>query len=166
MRPILRGTGYKYTLQWVFPYFAVWVVVLTLSAPVLTIAMMYSGLVPEYLHGDIWFFLFTRVPLMALAAVGLGIFSSARAAGPLVQLKRAFEDVTGGDLDRRLRFRRSDRSYRELEASFNAMMVVVGDPTRSLGGLEAEDLESTRPPIGENRQALHASPETSLARDS
>jgi nitrogen fixation/metabolism regulation signal transduction histidine kinase len=112
---------------------------------------MYSGLVPEYLHGDIWFFLFTRVPLMALAATGLAIFSSARAAGPLVQLKRAFEDVTGGDLDRRLRFRRSDRSYRELEAAFNAMMVAVGDPARSPSGPEA---------------VLHATPETSLVGDS
>ena len=166
MKSILRGTGYKHTLRWVFPYFAVWVVVLTISAPVLTISMMYSGLVPEYLHGDIWFFLFTRVPLMALAAVGLAIFSSARAAGPLVQLKRAFEDVTGGDLDRRVRFRRSDRSYRELEAAFNAMMVAVGDPTRSPSGLEAGDPESTSPPMGENHQAIHASPESSLVGDS
>jgi hypothetical protein len=55
----------------VFPYFAIWVVVLTLSAPVLSIAMMWSGLVPEYLHSDIWFFLFTRMPLTALAGVGL-----------------------------------------------------------------------------------------------
>ena len=71
MTIFLRGTGFKHTLRWVFPYFAVWVVVLVLTAPVLTIAMMYSDLVPEYLHGDIWFFLFTRMPLTALAGVGL-----------------------------------------------------------------------------------------------
>ena len=53
MKKYLRGTGFKHTLRWVFPYFAIWVVVLVLTAPVLTIAMMYSDLVPDYLHGDI-----------------------------------------------------------------------------------------------------------------
>jgi hypothetical protein len=37
MQKYLRGTGFKHTLRWVFPYFARWVVVLTLTAPVLTI---------------------------------------------------------------------------------------------------------------------------------
>ena len=73
-----------------------------MTAPVLTVAMMYSDLVPEYLHGDIWFFLFTRVPLIALAGVGLAIFSTARTAGPMVKLKRVFEDVTRGNMDSRL----------------------------------------------------------------
>ncbi len=120
-----RGSGFRHTLPWVFPYFAIWVVVLVISAPVLTITMMLSGLVPEYLHGDIWFFLFTRVPAVALAAVGLAIFTSARAAGPLVQLRRAFEDVKGGDMDRRIRFRRGDKAYRELETAFNEMIAAV-----------------------------------------
>ena len=87
MTIFLRGTGFKHTLRWVFPYFAIWVVVLVLTAPVLTIAMMYSDLVPEYLHGDIWFFLFTRVPLIALAGIGLAVFSTARTAGPMVKLQ-------------------------------------------------------------------------------
>ncbi len=139
MKKYLRGTGFKHTLRWVFPYFAIWVVVLTITAPVLTITMMLSGLVPEYLHGEIWFFLFTRVPLIALAGVGLAIFSTARTAGPMVKLKRVFEDVTRGNMDSRLQLRRGDMAYQELETAFNEMMVAVSarvDPGR---GVEAED---------------------------
>jgi len=136
MKTILRGTGFKHTLRWVFPYFAVWVVVLTISAPVLTISMMYSGLVPEYLHGDIWFFLFTRVPLIALAGVGLAVFSTARTAGSMVKLTRVFVEVTAGDLDSRLHFRRGDEAYQELETAFNEMMVAVNDRVDSHEGRE------------------------------
>lgn len=156
----LRGTGFRYTLRWVFPYFAIWVVVLTLTAPVLTTAMMYSGLVPDYLHGDIWFFLFTRVPLIALAGVGLAVFSTARTAGPMVKLKRVFEEVTAGDMDSRLQFRRGDQAYQELETAFNEMMVAVNERVGSHGGLEAEDRGVRGLPHGENHQELHTSPET------
>jgi len=160
MANYLRGTGFKHTLRWVFPYFAIWVVVLTITAPVLTIAMMYSGLVPEYLHGDIWFFLFTRVPLIALAGVGLAVFSTARTAGPMVRLKRVFEAVTAGDMDSRLQFRRGDQAYGEIETAFNEMMVAVNERVGSRGGLEAEDRGVTGLPHGENHQELHTSPET------
>ena len=145
MTIFLRGTGFKHTLRWVFPYFAVWVVVLVLTAPVLAIAMMYSDLVPEYLHGDIWFFLFTRVPLIALAGVGLAVFSTARTAGPIVKLKRVFEDVTCGDMDSRLRLRRGDQAYQELETAFNEMMEAVNERLGSRRGLEAEDDSYSRP---------------------
>ena len=145
MTIFLRGTGFKHTLRWVFPYFAIWVVVLVLTAPVLTISMMYSDLVPEYLHGDIWFFLFTRVPLIALAGVGLAIFSTARTAGPMVKLKRVFEDVTRGDMDSRLALRRGDQAYQELERAFNEMMEAVNERLGSRRGLEAEDDSYSRP---------------------
>ena len=163
MTNYLRGTGFKYTLRWVFPYFAIWVVVLTLTAPVLTISMMMSGLVPDYLHGDIWFFLFTRVPLIVLAGVGLAVFSTARTAGPMVKLKRVFEEVTAGDLDSRLHFRRGDQAYQELETAFNEMMVAVNERVGSRGGLEAEDEGAAQPAQGENHQELHASPASSLS---
>ena len=139
MQKYLRGTGFRHTLRWVFPYFAIWVIVLTLTAPVLTISMMYSGLVPDYLHGDIWFFLFTRVPLIALAGVGLAVFSTARTAGPIVKLKRVFEDVMCGDMDSRLALRRGDQAYQELETAFNEMMVALNERVGSRGGLDAED---------------------------
>ncbi len=145
MKKYLRGTGFKHTLRWVFPYFAIWVVVLTITAPVLTIAMMLSGLVPEYLHGEIWFFLFTRVPLIALAGVGLAIFSTARTAGPMVKLKRVFEDVTRGNMDSRLQLRRGDMAYQELETAFNEMMVAVSARVDPGMGLEAEGESYSRP---------------------
>ncbi len=145
MTIFLSGTGFKHTLRCVFTYFAIWVVVLTLTAPVLTISMMMSGLVPEYLHGDIWFFLFTRVPLIVLAGVGLAVFSTARTAGPMVKLKRVFEDVTRGDMDSRLRVRRGDQAYQELERAFNEMMEAVNERLGSRRGLEAEDDSYSRP---------------------
>jgi len=153
MTIILRGTGFKHTLRWVFPYFALWVLVLTLTAPVLTIALMLSGLVPEYLHSDIWFFLFTRVPLIALAAVGLAIFTTARTAGPMVRLKRAFEDVTRGDMETRLRLRRSDQAYQELETAFNEMMDYLSERAGARGGMEAEEQGAGRPLQGENHRS-------------
>ena len=135
----LRGSGFKHTLPAVLPFYAVWVFVVVLTAPVITVAMMMGSIVPPSLHGDVWFFLFTRVPVITLAATGLAIFTTTRVAGPLVQLRRAFEDVKRGDMDRRLRFRRVDKHLQELEMAFNEMMVALlerADPRR---GLEAED---------------------------
>ncbi len=160
-----RGSGYRHTLPWVFPYFALWVVVLVTTAPVLTIAMMLSGLVPSYLHGDIWFFLFTRVPAIAVAGIVLAVVTSVRAAGPMVQLGRAFEDVARGDMDRRLRFRRGDKSFRGLEAAFNEMMVAVNERVNSPRGLEAEDGAATPPSQGETPEDSYVDPESILLGD-
>ena len=135
----IRGSGFKHTLPAVLPYSAVWVFVVVLTAPVITVAMMLGSIVPPSLHGDVWFFLFTRVPVIALAATGLAIFTTTRVAGPLVQLRRAFEDVKRGDMDRRLRFRRVDKHLQELETAFNEMMVALRERADSLRGLEAEE---------------------------
>jgi HAMP domain-containing protein len=118
----LRGTGFKHTLPAVLPFSAVWVAVVVLTAPAITIGMMAGGLVAPEMYSEVWFFLATRVPVLALAAIGLAIFATSRAAGPLVALRTAFEDVKGGDLSRRIRFRRSDRHFREVERAFNEMM--------------------------------------------
>ena len=110
-----------------------------LTAPVITVAMMLGDVVPESSHNDIWFFLLTRVPVVALAAVGLAIFTTNRVAGPLIHLRRAFEAVERGNMDRRLRFRRSDKHLRELEAAFNEIMLALRERTDSPRGLEAEE---------------------------
>ncbi len=162
MKRKLRGSGYKHTLPWVLPTFAIWVVVLVVTAPILSITMMLSGLVPTYLHNEIWFFLLTRTPAIAVAGIGLAILTTARSAGPLVQLGRAFEDVKQGDMDRRLRFRKDDRAYRGIEKSFNEMMVVLSERVEAGAGPEAEDQGATRPPPDENQQDLALSPEPSL----
>ncbi len=134
-----RGSGFKHTLYAVWSFSGVWIVVVVLTMPVLTISMMVGGVVPESSHSDIWFFLLTRVPIIALAAVGLAIFTTNRVAGPFIYLKRSFEAVERGDMDRRLRFRRKDKHLRELETAFNEMMVALAERTDSRTGLEAEE---------------------------
>ena len=65
--------------------------------------------------------------------VALAVFTTNRVAGPMVGLRRAFEDVKRGDMDRRLRFRQNDGHLRVLEAAFDEMMVALrerADPRR------------------------------------
>ena len=108
-------------------------------SPVLTVSMMLSGIVPPASHGDVWFFLLTRMPIIVLVAIGIAIFTTTRVAGPMVYLKRVFEAVKDGDMDRRLSFRRSDGHLRELEAAFNEMMVALNERADSRRGQEAEE---------------------------
>ncbi len=135
----VRGSGFKYTLPAVLPFSALWVFVVVLTAPVITVAMMLGGIVPQSLHRDVWFFLFTRVPVLALAVTALAIFTTNRVAGPLVLLRRAFEDVERGNMDHSLHFRRADKHLKELETAFNEMMVALRERTDSRMGLEAEE---------------------------
>ncbi len=135
----LRGSGFKHTLPSVWPYSAVWVLVVVLTPPVITVAMMMGDVVPESTHSDIWFFLLTRVPVVALAAVGLAIFTTNRVAGPFIYLRRVFEDVKGGDMDRRLQFRQADKHLQKIETAFNEMMVALRERADSRRGLEAEE---------------------------
>ena len=137
-RIVLRGSGFKQSLLTVWPFSAIWVLVVVLAVSVIPIAMMLGGIVLPSLHGDVWFFVFTRVPAITLAVTALAIFTTTRVAGPFVPLKRAFEDVKRGDMDRRLRFRHADKHLRELETAFNEMMVVVRERIDSRGGPQAE----------------------------
>ncbi len=139
MRSFIRGSGFRHTLPAVFKSSALWVVVVVLMAPVLTVSMMLSGIVPPASHGDVWFFLLTRMPIIVLVAIGIAIFTTTRVAGPLVHLKRVCEAVRDGDMDRRLSFRRSDGHLRELEAAFNEMMVALNERADSRRGQEAEE---------------------------
>ena len=146
MKRKIRGSGFQHTLPAVIPVAAIWVVVLVLTAPVLMVSMMMSGIVPPSLHGEVWFFLLTRSSIIALAGIGLVIFTTTRVAGPLVHLKRVFNDVEGGDMDRRVAFRRTDKHLRELETAFNGMMVALNERDQAGSGLEAADPRATRPP--------------------
>jgi len=133
-----RGSGFKHTLASVFPFSAVWVFIVVLTAPIISIGMMAGGLVPEESYGDVWFFLATRVPILALAAIGLAIFTTNRVAGPLVLMRRAFVRVKEGDMDHRLKFRQTDRHLRNLEAAFNEMMVAIKERGEPRAGQLAE----------------------------
>jgi len=141
----IRGSGYKHTLPAVWSITAAWVVLVVLAAPALTIAMVFGEVVPESSYADMWFFLLTRMPVIVLAALGLAILTTARVAGPLVQLRRTIEDVTQGDMGRRLRFRRSDKHLRELETAFNEMMESLEGRADARGGLEDNPQVSSTP---------------------
>jgi hypothetical protein len=99
MKMKFRGSGFRHSLPSVIPFSAIWVFIVVMTAPIISIGMMVGGLVPESSYGDVWVFLATRAPLLALAAVGLAIFTTNRTAGPLVLIKRAFEAVKAGDMD-------------------------------------------------------------------
>lgn len=134
-----RGATFRGTLPAVFAFSAIWIGVLVVTAPVLTITMMMSGIVPPEFHRDIWFFLFTRVPVIALAGALLAVFTTARLAGPLVRLRHTFERVKDGDMDQRISFRQRDSHLRELERAFNEMMEALNARTDTRGGAEADD---------------------------
>ena len=139
MKSKFRGSGFRHTLPAVVKFSALWFGLLMLLAPILMGSMMMGGLVRPEAHGDVWFFLLTRMPMLALAGIALAIFTTTRVAGPMVVLKRAFEDVKGGDMDRRLLFRRSDKHLRGLETAFNEMMVALSERADSRRGSEAEE---------------------------
>ena len=139
MNRILRGVGFKQSLPAVWPFSALWIFVVVAAALIIPIGMMMGGIVPPSLRGDAWFFLITRVPILALVVTALAILTTTRVAGPFIPLKRAFEDVKHGDMDRRLRFRQEDKHLRELETGFNEMMVALRDRADSRMGLETEE---------------------------
>ncbi len=139
MKSHFRGSGFRHTLPAVFKFSALWVVVVVVMAPVITVVMMLSGTVPPALHGEVWFFLLTRVPIIASVAIGLAIFTTTRVAGPMVHMKRVCEDIKGGDMDRRLSFRQSDDHLRGLETAFNEMMVVLSERQHSVELSEVAD---------------------------
>jgi HAMP domain-containing protein len=123
----LRGIGFKHSLRAVFPMTGIWVVVVVLTAPIITISMMAGGLVPPESYPDVWLFLFTRMPLLAFAAIGLAVVSTSRSAGALVKIRRTFEAVQNGDMEARIQLRRGDRHFHEVAEAFNAMMDALNE---------------------------------------
>ena len=143
MKMKFRGSGFRHSLASVVPFSAIWVLIVVMTAPIISIGMMAGGLVPESSYGDVWFFLATRVPLLALAVVGLAIFTTNRTAGPLVLIKRAFEAVKAGDMDHRLKFRQTDKHLKSLEFAFNEMMVSLQERAEARARAEAEDASTS-----------------------
>lgn len=119
-----RGSGIKLTLPFVLWYSTLWFVVLVVTVPVFAVAsyFMVADVLPEQGRRDLIFVLLTRTPLIILTVAGLAVFTTHRLAGPFIALKKAFDDVRDGNIDRVLRFRRSDAHLRGLETAFNGMM--------------------------------------------
>ncbi len=151
MKKTLRGSGFRHTLAAVPKFTMIWFVILVLTPPVIIVTMLLSDLISESSRGHVWFFLVTRMPIILLVAAGLAIFTTARLAGPFVALKRAFEDVKKGDLNRRLKFREGDTHLREIETLFDEMMAAIreragreGDPSHG-GGDRGETSSRSSP---------------------
>ena len=51
----------------------------------------------------------------------ISIFLSHRIAGPLFKIRRAMDDVTRGNFDQRITFRKNDH-FMELQDTFNEMV--------------------------------------------
>ena len=77
----------------------------------------------QYLHRRQAFFVGSIIEAIVLIAgvVSLAIFTAHRVAGPYIRLCAAFESVTNGNLDTRLKFRDYDH-LTDVENAFNAMM--------------------------------------------
>lgn len=120
----VRGTGVRFTLRYVPRFTGLWLVVCVLTVVVFALTS-YLGLfnsLGEAGRSRLLLVLSLQTLCVVLGMVGLAIFTTHRLAGPLIALLRAFEDVKAGDLDRRLRFRKSDSHVAELERGFNEMM--------------------------------------------
>lgn len=125
MARAIRGSGVRYTLPYVFKFLGLWLVVTVLAVLVFSVTS-YLLLTERILGPDqrgLANLILLVQTIVALAAVAvLAVFTTHRLAGPMIALRRAFEDVQAGDLDRQLRFRRSDDHLQEIETAFNDMM--------------------------------------------
>ena len=120
----VRGTGVRFTLPYVLRFSGVWILVTTVVVIVFAITsflVMFDRL-SEDARGDLILVLTIQTALAILALILLAVFSTHRLAGPLIGIRRAMEDVKAGDLNRQLRFRRSDPHLEEIETAFNEMM--------------------------------------------
>ncbi|MFP5287282.1 MAG: hypothetical protein ACLGI9_16200 [Thermoanaerobaculia bacterium] len=123
----VRGTGIRFTLPYVLRFSGVWILVTTVVVIVFAVTsylVMFDRL-SESARQDLILVLSIQTALAVLAVVLLAVFSTHRLAGPLVGIRRAMEDVKAGDLNRQLRFRRSDPHLEEIENAFNEMMEAI-----------------------------------------
>ena len=136
--PKVRGSAFRMTLPYVLRFSGLWLLIGGLA--VLALAMTSYFQVSDRLtpagRETLVIQLAVRGTLVVLAMVGLAIFTTHRLAGPLIAIRRAFEDVRDGELDRGLTFRSSDRHLREVETAFEEMMASMReriDATRPAG---------------------------------
>ena len=120
----VRGAGVRFTLPYVLRFAGVWIVVTTLVVVVFGVTsylVMFDQL-GEEARRHLVTVLSIQTVLVVTAVLLLAVFSTHRLAGPLIGIRRALEDVKAGDLERELRFRRTDPHLEEIENAFNAMM--------------------------------------------
>ena len=129
----VRGSGVRQTLPFVMRFSGLWILVTVLVVAVfsLTSYLMLFDRLTENAREHLIMVLSVQTGVVVLAVLLLAVFSTHRIAGPLIGIRRALEDVKAGDLNRQLRFRRSDPHLNELENAFNEMMESIRERTKA-----------------------------------
>ena len=123
----VRGSGVRLTLPYVLRFSGLWLLVTVLAVLVfaLTSYLSLADRLSDAARERLLLVLGLQTLFVLLAVIALAVFTTHRLAGPMIALRRAFEDVRDGKLDRTLRFRRSDPHLGEVETAFNEMMASV-----------------------------------------
>lgn len=123
----VRGSGVRFTLPYFLRFSGMWVVVTSLVAVVFGVTS-YLAMFDQLNEGAarrLLVVLAIQTALVIGAVVLLAVFSTHRLAGPIIAIRRALEDVKAGNLDRELRFRRSDPHLNEIAVAFNEMVAAL-----------------------------------------
>jgi len=122
----VRGSGFRLSLPYVLRFSGLWLLVTTVAVLVfaLTSYLSLADRLADAGRQRLLLVLGLQTLFVVLAVIALAVFTTHRLAGPMIALRRAFEDVRDGQLDRTLRFRRSEH-LGEVEQAFNEMMVSV-----------------------------------------
>jgi nitrogen fixation/metabolism regulation signal transduction histidine kinase len=120
----VRGSGVRFTLPYVLRFSGLWILVTTLVAVVfgVTSYLTMFDQVGEEARRHLLLVLTIQTALVVVAVLLLAVFSTHRVAGPFIAIRRALEDVKAGNLERQLRFRRTDPHLAEIENAFNEMV--------------------------------------------
>jgi nitrogen fixation/metabolism regulation signal transduction histidine kinase len=134
----IRGLGVRHTLRYVLPFSGLWLVV-TIAAMVVFGITCYlvasaSPLLDDAAQNRLALVLAAQTVFLVLAVIGLAVFTTHRLAGPYIAILRAFEAVKNGDLERPLRFRRSDQHLRDVETAFDEMMAALRERFQGRAG--------------------------------
>lgn len=127
----VRGSGVRYTLPYMLRFSGLWILITTLVVVVFGVTSylaMFDRL-DQAARERLILVLVIQTALVVVAVLLLAVFTTHRVAGPLIGIRRALEDVKAGDLNRQLRFRRSDPHLDELESAFNGMMESIRERT-------------------------------------
>lgn len=123
----VRGSGVRLTLPYFVRFSGMWVVITSLVAVVFGVTS-YLAMFDQLNEGAarrLLIVLAIQTALVIGAVVLLAVFSTHRLAGPIIAIRRALEDVKAGNLDRELRFRRSDPHLNEIAVAFNEMVAAL-----------------------------------------
>lgn len=129
----VRGSGVRFTLPYFLRFSGMWVLITSLVAVVFGVTSylaMFDRL-DEGARERLLIVLSIQTALVVAAVILLAVFSTHRLAGPLIGLQRAMEDVKAGNLDRELRFRRTDPHLDELASTFNEMVAALRERAKT-----------------------------------